>query len=380
MINSSLIHTDELFVWIDDFIKVTGVPTYAALQIYAECCYFQDPNALLERLISIENEYKLQLEDNGDADDLDMDGEIFSEHYGNYQLTLDTLCNEDAKKFADHYEKVLVHHGFKKQFSVYFIEHFHPLSEGVTSDAPAVDKRFLFSHQYSYTPFFTEAPEAPQYEWLNILERLDREPAIDPAGWIAVFKELGFCGIDSSNEPSWPDYEPSFIIGPPVAEARKFCEAEGLDFDEDDVDLSDIFENTPIYVTPFTITGPDIFSFDMLELRHELAKDEYEPFIILYAAPYILRAPDNKSFISIWGEIFDGETWKIMPLHAKSTSLEIILEDGFISGSEPNWQNVSTPDQPLVDIWQKHHRASEALSPSSKTSEVIGLNTDSAED
>lgn len=381
MINSALIHIDEVFGWVDDFIRVTGITTYAALQVYAECSYFQDPNALLERLISIENEYKIQLENSEHDDDCDpdIDGEIFSEHYAEYQLTLDSLADEDAKKFSEHYEKVLVHHGFKKQFCAYFIEHFHPLSECVTSDAPAVDKKFLFKNQYSYAPFFTEPPEAPSYTWLNINERLEREPAIDPAGWIAVFKMLGFSGIDSNAGPSWPAYEPSFFLGPPVAEARKFCEEQGFEYDEDDIDFSGIFEPTPIYVTPISITETNTFSWDMIELRNEL-EDERETAIVLYSAPYILRAPDNISFISIWGEIFDGDTWKIMPLHANSTSLNTILADAFLQGSEPNWQHVSTPDQPLVEIWQKHHRPSEMLSPSPKNSEVIGFKPDHADD
>lgn len=380
MINSSLIHIDELFCWIDDFIRVTGISTYAALQVYAECCYFQDPNALLERLISIENEYKRQLENSEHDEDgePDIDGEIFSEHYANYQLTVDSLADEDAKKFAEHYENVLVHHGFNKKFCVYFIAHFHPLSESVTSDTPAVDKRFLFNSQYSYTPFFTEPPEAPAYKWLSINERLEREPAIDPAGWIAVFKKLGFSGIGSDAGPSWPAYEPSFFLGPPVAEARKFCEEQGFEYHEED-DFFGIFETTPVYVTPFSITAPNVISWDMLELRNEL-EGESETAIIFYSAPYILRAPDNKSFISIWGEIFDGDTWKIMPLHACSTSLDKILEDAFLSSSEPNWQNASTPDQPLVEIWQKHHRPSEMLSPSANKSEVIGFKPDHADD
>lgn len=374
MINSSVIHIDELFTWVDDFTRATGLTTYAALQVYAECCYFQDPNALLERLISIEAEYKLQLEDS-DVDEYgepDSDGEIFSEHYGKYQLTLDSLADEDKDKFSQHYANVLVHHGFNKQFSVYFTEHFHPLSEFITSNAPAVDKRFLFQGQYSFAPFFTEPPDAPVYRWHNIIERLECEPEIDPAGWVAVFKMLGFSGIDPDADPSWPDYEPSFCLGLPVAEAKKFCEEEGLEYDEDDLDFLGICEPTPVYVTPITVTEPNVFSWDMIELQREL-KIETHTAIILYSAPYILRAPDKKRFISIWGEIFDGKTWKIMPLHANSTSLKSILEDAFDSDSEPNWQHVSTSDQPLVELWQKHHKPPEVLSPGANNSEVIGF-------
>lgn len=381
MINSNIIHIDELFVWTDDFIRVTGVSTYAALQIYAECCYFQDPNALLERLLSIENEYNLQIqaiEQDDVDDDPDIDGDIFLEHYSSHQLSLNSLGDEDAKKFSDHYKNVLVHHGFTKQFCVYFIEHFHPLSENATSQAPAIDKRFIFKHQYSSSPFFNEPPEAPAYEWLGIFDRLEREPGIDPAGWIAVFKKLGFSGIDSEAGPSWPAYEPSFFLGPPVLEAKKICEEQGFEYEEG-VDFFEIFEQTPVYVTPFSVTGPHMISFDMIELCRALGA-ENETAIILYSAPYILRSPDNNRFIAIWGEIFDGEAWKIMPLHANSTSLETILEDAFLSSSEPNWQNVSAPDQLLFEIWQTHHRPSKKLSPNASSAEVINFKPDHATD
>lgn len=377
MINSSLIHTEELFSWVDDFSKITGLSTFAALQVYAECCYFQDANALLECLISIEAEYKRQLGsvDNALEGDYDIDWDIFFEHQGKYQLTLDSLAEEDATRFADHYEKVLVHHGFNKQFSVYFIEHFHPLSECVTSDSPAVDNRFIFHHQYTSTPFFTEPPEAPVYSWLNIFERLEREPAIDPAGWAAVFKMLGFSGIDSDAEPTWPAYEPSFFLSPSVAEVKSFCEEQGFKYDENDQDFIEIFESIAVYITPIRITKPNMLSWDMLELRVEV-ENESDTAIVLYSAPYIIRAPDKKNFVSIWGEIFDGDTWKIMPLHANSTSLKIILEDAFIPGAEPNWQKIATPGQPLVELWQKHHGSAEIWSPGANNSEVIFFKPD----
>ncbi|WP_408602154.1 hypothetical protein [Pseudomonas sp. PLMAX] len=373
MINSSLIHIDEVFTWADDFTKVTGLTTYAALQVYAECCYFQDPNALLERLISIEAEYKLQLEESetDEDDEPDIDGEIWSEHYGKYQLILESIGEEDAKKFAEHYEKILVHHGFNKQFSVYFIDHFHPLSEYVTSNAPPVDKRFLFQNQYSYEPYFTEPPEAPEYRWHEIMERLEREPSIDPTGWIAVFKMLGYRGMHGNSDPCWSDYEPSFYLGPSVAEAKKISEEEGFDFDENEEDFWGIYEQTPVFIAPITITEPNTFSWDMFELRHELKK-ACDTAIVLYAAPYILRAPDSKSFISVWGEILEGENWKVMPLHANSISLETILNNSFEESSGPDWQN-ATFDQPLVEIWQKHHVTLNGLSASANTSEVIGF-------
>lgn len=374
MINSSLIHIDELFTWADDFTKATGLTTYAALQIYAECCYFQDPNSLLERLISIESEYNREL-DASEVDEegeRDIDGEIFSEHYGKHQLTLDSISDDDAKKFSEHYEKVLVHHGFKKQFSVYFVDHFHPLSEYMTSNAPAVDKRFLFQSQYSYEPYFTEPPEAPVFRYHSVLERLEREPGIDPAAWIAVFNTLGFAGIDPVSYPSWTDYEPSFYLGPTVSEIKNFCEDEGLEYDENKVNYWGVFEQTPVYVTPFAVTGLNTFHWDMCELRIEL-KEANDTAIVFYSAPYILRSPDNKSFISIWGEIFDGETWKILPLHANSTSLETIIEHSFDQSSEPDWMNISTSDQPLVELWQKNHNPPEGLTTNVNKSEVIGF-------
>ena len=374
MINSSLIHIDEIFTWADDFTKVTGLTTYAALQVYAECAYFQDPNSLLERLINIEAEYKQQLGDSGITaqEDFDIDGEIFSEHFGKYQLTLGCISDEAAGEFAEHYQKVLAHHGFNKQFSVYFIENFHPLSECITSNAPPVDKKFMFRSPYSYEPFFTEPPEAPVYRWHTIFERLERQPDIDPAGWVAVFTQLGYAGIEANPHPSWPDYEPSFYLGPTVTEAKQFCEDHGFEYDEDDVDFWGTHELTPVYVTPITVTEPNMFSFDMIELRIELEKVS-DTAIVLYSSPYILRAPDSKSFISIWGEIYDGETWKIMPLHANSSSLQTILDNAFDSSSEPDWQNVSTIDQPLVDLWQKHHMPPKELAPISNSSEVIGF-------
>lgn len=373
MINSSRIHTDELFDWVDDFTRVTGLTSFAALQVFAECCYFQDPNALLQRLISIEAEYNLQLEQSEHFDgEPDIDGEIFSEHYGNYQLTLDTLADEDVRKFSEHYEKVLIHHGFNKQFSVYFIEHFHPLSERLTTIAPPVNKRFLFQTQYSYSPFFTEPPEAPEYRWHGVLERLVHEPTTDPAGWIAVLKMLGFSGMEVNPDPSWEDYEPSFYLGPSGAEIKKYCEEQGIAYDDyDDDDFFDLFEATPVYLTPFRITAPNTFSWDMTELRAELAS-EAETVIVLYAAPYLLRAPDKINFVSIWGEIFDGDEWRIMPLHANSRSLDSLIDDAFVQGSEPNWQSIATSDQPLVELWQTHQGAPE-ISPSAIISEVFGF-------
>lgn len=383
MINTYRIHVSEVFEWVDDFIRVTGVSTYAAMQIYAECCYFEDPNALLSCLIQIEAEYDEKLKNNipsagyGDEDydpDPDPDGEIFLEHYGEYQLPLSTLADEDAVLFAEHYKKVLIHHGFNKQFSTYFVEHFHPLSEYVTSTAPEIDKKFLLRKGYSYTPFFTEPPEAPDYQWLSITERLDREPPVDPAGWITVFQELSFVGLDMSTGPSWAAYEPSFFIGPNAVEAKEFCEEEGVDYDDADLELLlDILDITPIYVTPISISSISDISFDMIELRIEIS-NETDTAIVLYAAPYILRSPDNKKFISIWGEILDGDTWKIMPLHAGSTSREKILEDSFLNCDGPDWDKIATPDQPLVEIWQKNHISSKTNLSTTSNTEIISLN------
>jgi len=345
MINTYRIHVSEVFEWVDDFIRVTGVSTYAAMQIYAECCYFEDPNALLSCLIQIEAEYDEKLKNNipsagyGDEDydpDPDPDGEIFLEHYGEYQLPLSTLADEDAVLFAEHYKKVLIHHGFNKQF--------------------------------------TEPPEAPDYQWLSITERLDREPPVDPAGWIAVYQELSFVGLDMSTGPSWAAYEPSFFIGPNAVEAKEFCEEEGVDYDDADLELLlDILDITPIYVTPISISSISDISLDMIELRIEIS-NETDTAIVLYAAPYILRSPDNKKFISIWGEILDGDTWKIMPLHAGSTSREKILEDSFLNCDGPDWDKIATPDQPLVEIWQKNHISSKTNLSTTSNTEIISLN------
>lgn len=367
MINSSLIHIDELFNWVDDFTKVTGISTYAALQVYAECCYFQDANALLQRLIGIEAEYTRRLENSETDEDgnPDIDGEIFCDHYGNHQLILDHLSDNDAEKFASHYMEVLIHHGFKKQFSKYFVEHFHPLSECVTSNAPVVDSRFLLDGDYSYKPFYTQPPRAPEYNWLGIFERLESEPAVYPDGWIAVFKALGFGGLDYNTGPSWPAYEPSFFVGSTDS--------------SDEVDPFDFSDSTPVYVTPISITEQNTFSYDMCELRNILKNEGAdEGCIVLYSAPYIVRAPDKKTFLSIWGEIFDGSTWKVMPLHTNSTSIQKILEDAFSYGSEPKWKDISSSDQPLIDIWQKQHKPSDRLYQGDNKSEVIVFKNEDA--
>lgn len=377
MINSYAIHTDELFIWIDDFIRITGLPINAALQIYAECCYFQSANIMLARLLSIEAEFDLRLqscEPNEDGD-RDTDGEVFLEHYAEYQLCLSDLSEEDAKLFSEHYKKVLLHHGFIKQFHSYFIEHFHPLSEYLTSDSPIIDKRFIIKNQYKFTPFFTGPPDAPSYVWLSVIDRLEEEPPVDPAGWAAVFKKLGFHGFDGNFDPHFPAYEPVMFVGPTIDDVRALCKEVGVEFEVavDAFDFSDSFEETPIFITPFSVPGPGTIHFGMYELHAEIQQD-YDTAIVLYSAPYILRAPDKKKFISVWGEILHDEKWMALPLHANSTSIERIIEDAFSLGSEPNWQNIATPDLPLVELWKSHHRPPKTSFPATNKSEVISFN------
>ena len=135
--------------------------------------------------------------------------------------------------------------------------------------------------------------------------------------------------------------------------------------------------STPVYVTPFKITEPIMVHWDMIELKHSL-QDIGEPLVVLYSAPYILRAPDGKRFISIWGEVFDGKEWKIMPLHANSTSIEKIIESSFLGDSEPNWTDFSSAEQPLISVWQKLHMADEMIS--RNANEVLKLKPDNAHD
>ncbi|MCY1463810.1 hypothetical protein D9M71_817590 [compost metagenome] len=69
-----------------------------------------------------------------------------------------------------------------------------------------------------------------------------------------------------------------------------------------------------------------------------------------------------------------------MPLHANSTALKTIFEDAFPTETEPHWQNISTADQPLVELWKKHNKSSEILSGSTNISEVIVFRSEQSDD
>lgn len=305
------ISIDEVMLWVDALCATTGLLPSHSLGIYAELCRFPSATELIKEIAERES-ILLRFDEVENISLMHAYCQTFISKQDEQLKSMDEGAFEER---IAHYSTVLSHHGFDATFIKDFLEKLSPTGEKLPEEFEMKRRRSL-EKWFNETPFYqqremkTKAP-SPFEVMAEIYHEFRSGMPMNPAGWLAVIKHLGFTICKGSVTKTWEYGEPSFLVDHAADPIPVFIVSE---------------MNFPFIENPAILQAEEV-------VGEYLSSRQIRRGILFIGMPMRVGDEETGKCVVHWGRVYSDEKWLPLILHQGSTSIEEIVSNGIFVAS-----------------------------------------------